>query len=54
VVPELRNREPERLTVAVFDRRLRVREVATVADGGPGHASMPVTEILRGGARQRG
>jgi len=44
--PLLTGLHHERLVVAVFDRRLRVRHVAAVADGASDGAPLPVRDIL--------
>jgi DNA repair protein RadC len=44
--PLLTGLHHERLVIAVFDRRLRVRHVAAVADGASDGAPLPVRDIL--------
>ncbi|RBY79799.1 DNA repair protein [Geodermatophilus sp. TF02-6] len=47
VVPHLQDRHRERLLIAVLDRRLRVIDVATVAEGMTAHAAVPIDDVLR-------
>lgn len=47
VLPGLQNRAEERFVVVILDRRLRLKDVVTVAVGGVGHASVPVAEVLQ-------
>ncbi len=47
VLPHLQDRNRERLVVAVFDRRLRVLDVVTLAEGTTAHAAVPVAQILQ-------
>ena len=47
VLPHLQDRQRERLVVVVLDRRLRVLEVVTIAEGTTAHAAAPVAEVLQ-------
>lgn len=47
VLPHLQDRQRERLVVAVLDRRLRVLNVVTLAEGTTAHASAAVADVMR-------
>ncbi|SOE02550.1 JAB domain-containing protein [Blastococcus haudaquaticus] len=47
VLPHLQDRHRERMVVAVLDRRLRVLDVVTLAEGTTAHATAPTADILR-------